>query len=237
MRLYGLGSVNQFGLLYDFDRIRMTIVQPRLDSISSDEISVSDLLKWGDEFVKPKAKMAMAGEGEFVSGDHCQFCRAKAICKAIAEANLQMAKYDFREPLLLTNDEIGEILTKAEELQKWAKDIQDYALDQAENHGIKFPGWKLVEGRSNRKYSDEAAVADKLKAEGYTSDVYYQPQKLWGITEMEKKLGKKLFEGYLSNLIIKPAGKPTLAPESDKRPEISSVSSAVEDFKDEDILG
>jgi hypothetical protein len=237
MRLYGLGSINQFGLLYDFDRIRMTIVQPRLDSISSDEISVSDLLKWGDEYVKPKAKMAMAGEGEFVSGDHCQFCRAKAICKARAEANLQMAKYDFREPLLLTNDEIGEILAKAEELQKWAKDIQDYALDQAENHGIRFPGWKLVEGRSNRKYSDDAAVADKLKAEGYTSDVYYQPQKLWGITEMEKKLGKKLFEGYLSDLIIKPAGKPTLAPESDKRPEISSVSSAVEDFKDEDILG
>ena len=235
MRLYALGAINQFGLLYDFDCIRMTIVQPRLDSISSDDASVPELLKWGYEVVKPAAAKAMAGKGEFVPGDHCQFCRAKAVCRARAETNLEMAKYDFQEPALLTVDEIAEILFKAEELQKWAKDIQDYALDQAENHGVKFPGWKLVEGRSNRKYADEDAVADRLKAEGYTDDVIYAPRKIWGITEMEKKLGKKLFEEYLKGLVIKPAGKPTLAPESDKRPEISSVASAAEDFKD-DIL-
>lgn len=237
MRLYALGAINQYGLLYDFDCIRMTIVQPRLDSISSDDISASALLKWGDEYVRPRAQMAIAGEGEFVPGDHCQFCKAKAQCRARAEANLAMARYDFQKPELLTNDEIAEILAEAERLQKWSKDVQEYALDQAVNHGVKFPGWKLVEGRSNRKYSDPEAVAAKLRAEGYSPDVIYRPQELWGITEMQKKLGKKLFEEYLGDLIIKPAGKPTLAPESDKRPELSSVASAVEDFKDEDILG
>jgi len=235
MRLYALGAINQFGLLYDFDCIRMTIVQPRLDSISSDDVSVSELLKWGDEVVKPAAAKAMAGEGEFVPGDHCQFCKAKSVCRARAEANLEIAKYEFQEPPLLSNDEIAEILFKAEELQKWAKDVQEYALDQAVNHGVKFPGWKLVEGRSNRKYVDENAVADKLKAEGYADDVIYAPRQIWGITEMEKKLGKKLFEKYLKDLVIKPAGKPTLVPESDKRPEISSTASAIADFS-EDLL-
>lgn len=237
MKLYALGAINQYGLLYDFDCIRMTIVQPRLDSISSDDYSVSALLKWGDEVVKPLAKKAMAGEGEFVPGDHCQFCKAKAQCRARANANLEMAKYDFQEPALLTNDEIAAILAKADALQKWAGDVQSYALDQAENHGIKFSGWKLVEGRSNRQYTDKEAVAAKLKLEGYASDKIYQPQEILGITAMEKAIGKKLFEGYLEGLVIKPAGKPALVPEGDKRPEISSVASAVEDFKNDDILG
>ena len=233
MRLYALGAISQYGLLYDFDCIRMTIVQPRLDSISSEDVSVTELLEWGDRVVKPAAKKAIAGEGEFVPGDHCQFCRAKAQCRARAEANLEMAKYDFQEPPILSNDEIAEILFKAEELQKWAKDVQEYALDQALNHGIKFPGWKLVEGRSNRKYTDVDAVAEKLKAEGYEDDVIYAPRQIWGISEMEKRLGKKLFAEYLKDLIIKPAGKPTLVPETDKRPEISSIASAINDFSDE----
>lgn len=237
MRLYALGAINQYGLLYDFDCIRMTIVQPRLDNISSDDISVSTLLKWGDEYVRPRAQLAIKGDGEFIPGDHCQFCKAKAQCRARAEANLEMARYDFKKSELLTNDEIAEILAKAEALQKWAGDVQSYALDQAENHGIKFPGWKLVEGRSNRQYTDKAAVAAKLKQEGYADSIIYQPQEILGITAMEKAIGKKLFESYLEGLVIKPAGKPVLVEESDKRPEISSVASAQEDFKDEDILG
>lgn len=237
MRLYALGAINQFGLLYDFDCIRMTIFQPRLDNISSDDMSTAALLKWGEEVVKPAAAKAMAGEGEFVPGEHCQFCRAKAICRARAEANLEMAKYDFREPELLTVDEIADILFRAEELQKWAKDIQEYALDQAVNHGVKFPGWKLVEGRSNRKYVDENAVAERLIAQGYAEDVIYAPRQIWGISEMEKRIGKKQFAEYLKDLVIKPAGKPTLVPESDKRPEISSVASAIADFSnDNDLL-
>ena len=236
MMLYALGAINQYGALYDFDCIRMTIVQPRLDSISSDDASVDGILKWGEGVVKPLAAMAMAGEGEFVPGDHCQFCKAKAQCRARAEKNMEMAKYDFKESALLTNDEIAEILAKAEALQKWAGDVQGYALDQAENHGVKFPGWKLVEGRSNRQYTDKEAVAAKLKLEGFTSDKIYQPQEIFGITAMEKAIGKKLFDDYLKGLIIKPAGKPALVPESDKRPEISSAASAQEDFKEEDDL-
>lgn len=235
MRLYALGALNEFGMLYDFDKVKMTIIQPRLDSISEDEITVQELIDWGDKVVKPTAAMAIAGEGEFKSGDHCQFCRAKAVCRKRAEDNLEMAKYEFRDPNILSNDEIAKILGKAEELQKWAKDIQAYALDQAENHGVKFTGWKLVEGRSNRKYTDKDAVATKLKEEGYASDVIYQPQEIWGITDMEKKIGKKLFVEYLKDLVVKPTGKATLVPESDKRPELSSVASAVKDF-DDDIL-
>jgi hypothetical protein len=232
-RLYGLGCIANYSMLYDFDTIRMTIIQPRLDSISTEEMTVDELLKWAEEYVKPRAALAIAGEGELAAGDHCQFCRAKFTCRKRAEANLEMAKYDFQDPFLLTVEEIAEILAKADELQKWAKDVQDYALDQASNHGVKFPGWKLVEGRSNRKYVDENAVIDKLKAEGYPEEVFYAPRKIWGITEMEKVLGKKLFEKHLRGLVIKPAGKPVLVPESDKRPELSSVASAQADFKEQ----
>ncbi|MHB8061339.1 MAG: DUF2800 domain-containing protein [Ruminiclostridium sp.] len=233
MRLYALGALNQYGILYDFDKVRMTIVQPRLDSVSSDEITIEELLEWGEEEVKPLAVLAMAGEGEFLSGDHCKFCRAKATCRARADANLEMAKYEFKDSKLLSNEEVGEILAKAEELQKWASDVQAYALDQAENHGIKFLGWKLVEGRSNRKYTDKDAVAAKLKEEGYEDKLIYEPREILGITAMEKAIGKKLFEDYLNDLVIKPAGKATLVPESDKRPELSSVASAVSDFEDD----
>jgi hypothetical protein len=233
MRLYALGALNKFSMLYDFDKVKMTIIQPRLDSISDDEITVQELLDWGETIVKPTAAMAIAGEGEYKSGEHCQFCRARAVCRKRAEDNLEMARFEFRNPNILNHDEIAEILEKAEKLQKWAKDIQEYALDQAENHGVKFPGWKLVEGRSNRKYTDKDAVITKLKEEGYAPDVIYQPQDIWGITEMEKKIGKKLFAEYLKELVIKPAGKATLVPESDKRPELSSVHSAVSDFEDD----
>lgn len=235
MRLYALGAINEYSMLYDFDKVRMTIIQPRLDSISEDEISVQELLDWGESIVKPTAAMAIAGEGDYKSGEHCQFCRAKAVCRKRAEDNLEMARYEFQNPNVLTHDEIAVILEQADALQKWAKDIQEYALDQAENHGVKFPGWKLVEGRSNRKYTDKDAVAAKLKEEGYSSEVIYQPQEIWGITDMEKKIGKKLFADYLKDLVIKPAGKATLAKENDPRPELSSVASAVKDF-DDDVL-
>ncbi len=230
MRLYGLGALNQFDMLYDIETVRMTIVQPRLDSVSSEELSTQELLAWGGEVVKPKAELADKGEGEFCAGDHCRFCRAKATCRARAEANLELARYDFQDPPLLDSDEIAEILFKAEELQKWAKDIQDYALDQAQNHGIKFTGWKLVEGRSNRKYSDEEAVKTKLVAEGYEEKKILKEPELLGITAMEKAIGKKKFSELLSDLVIKPAGRPTLVPESDKRPEIQSIDSAIADF-------
>lgn len=229
MRLYGLGAYATYGMLYDIQTVRMTIIQPRLDSISTEELSVDKLLAWGDQFVSPRAKLAAEGQGEFLAGEHCRFCKVKAACRARAEANLELARYEFQKPALLDVPEIAEILARAEELQKWAADIQTYALEQAEKHGLKFPGWKLVEGRSNRKYADETAVAQKLITTGYSEDQIYT-RSILGITAMEKLLGKKEFALQLEDLVIKPPGKPTLVPESDKRPEINSTEAAIADF-------
>lgn len=232
MRLYALGAYAAYEMLYDIQRVRMTIHQPRLDHIDSDEITVDELLKWAEEYVRPRAKLAAKGEGEFVPGEkQCQFCRARATCKARAEANLEMAKHDFCDSFLLSNDEVADILAKADELVKWAADIKDYALDQAVNYGVKFPGWKLVEGRSNRAYSDDCKVAEALVKANFPEEKIYKPSELLGITAMEKEIGKKLFGKLLDGLIVKPPGKPTLAPESDKRPEISSTDSAAKDFQ------
>jgi hypothetical protein len=231
MRLYALGALNQFGFLYDIETVRMTIVQPRLDSVSTDEMEADKLLAWADETVKPRADLAMAGEGEFVAGEHCRFCKARSTCRARADKNMEIARFEFQEPPLLSNEEIGQILLEAEEIQKWAKDVQTYALAQAEHHNEKFPGWKLVEGRSNRKYADEQNVHTTLASEGFEEDVI-APRKLLGITAMEKSIGKKQFNSLLADLVIKPSGKPTLVQESDKRPEINSTDSAIEDFKE-----
>jgi len=230
MKLYGLGAVNLFELLYDIQAVRVTICQPRLDSISADEISVEELNWWADNVVRPLANLAIMGQGEYSAGDHCRFCRARYTCRARAENNLELAKYDFGLPELLSDAEIADILTKSEQLQKWAKDVYDFALDQAENHGKKWQGWKLVEGRSTRKYADEEKVAETLVWANYPVETIYT-QSLLGITAMEKVIGKKKFGELLEDLIIKPPGKPTLVPESDKRPEISSAASAAEDFK------
>lgn len=208
----------------------MTIHQPRLDHIDSDEMTVDDLLKWAEEYLAPRAALAAKGEGEFVSGEHCRFCRAGATCKARAEANLELARHDFCDAFLLSHDEIGDILGRIDELVSWAKDIKDYALDQALNHSVKFPGWKLVEGRSNRAYSDDCKVAEVLVKANYPEEKIYKPSEILGITAMEKEIGKKLFGKLLDGLIVKPPGKPTLAPESDKRPEISSADSAKKYF-------
>lgn len=232
-RLYGLGAVATYEMLYDFSRIRMTIIQPRLDSISTEELTVEELITWAETELKPKAELAHAGEGEFCAGPHCQFCRAKYTCRARAEANLELARLDFAKPEVLGDEEIAEVLGKADMLQAWASDIKTYALDQAEKHGKKWPGWKLVEGRSNRKYSDEILVGETLIKAGYEEKQIHKEPELLGITAMEKLLGKKKFGELLSNLVIKPAGKPVLVPESDKRPEINSLQSAVEDFSGE----
>lgn len=231
MRLYGLGALEAHGHLYDIQQVLMTIIQPRLDHISTEEMSAADLVEWAEDHVRPRAELADKGEGEMVAGDHCRFCKAKAVCRGRAEHNLELAKYEFRKADLLTHDEIGEILKRADELQQWAKDVQEYALDQAENHGVKFPNWKLVEGRSTRKYTDEVAIAETLIIEGWAEAVIYQPRKLYGITDMTKIMGKKAFDYILEPFIEKPPGKPALVPESDKRPELNSTASAVRDFE------
>jgi hypothetical protein len=232
MRLYGLGAFWYYDMLYDIDVVRMTIVQPRLDSISTEELSAAELLKWGNKTVRPIAKLAFDGKGEFVAGEHCRFCKARYTCRARAEANLELAKYEFQDPPLLEQEEIADVLGRATELRSWVADVLDYALVQARDHGAHWPGWKLVEGRSNRKYTDEDAVADTLKGEGYKDKDIYE-KVLKGITKMEKLLGKKKFTELLTDaeLVIKPPGKPTLVPESDKRPEIDPLASAKKDFE------
>jgi hypothetical protein len=207
----------------------MTIYQPRLDNISSFEMSVSDLRKWATDELIPKAKLAFDGVGEFVPGTHCQFCKAKVQCRALAEENLKIAKYDFTEGILLTDSEISDILTRAKAFVNWIGAIEDFALLEAVERGKKWEGWKLVEGRSNRCYADQDGVAKTLVANGYKEDLIYT-KKILGITEMEKTLTKKTFESLLGKLVIKPQGKPTLVPASDKRSEWNSIESAVNDF-------
>ncbi len=226
MRLYALGAIAEFSFLYDIENIKMTIIQPRLDSISTDEMKVEELLKWAEEELKPIAKLAFEGKGEFCAGDHCKFCRAKAVCKARADKNMELAKYDFQEPNTLDNNDIAFILGKADELINWAKDVQEYALEQA-LQGEEFDGFKVVEGRSNRKWTDEDKIGEILLGQGFLENIIYS-KKLTGITNMEKAIGKKEVNRLLGDYIIKPQGKPTLATIADKRPVYNSAEA---DFK------
>jgi len=222
MRLYALGAIAEFEFLYDIRNVKMTIIQPRLDSISTDEISVEDLMKWAEGVLKPTAALAFKGEGEYCAGEHCGFCRAKAVCKARADKNMELAKYEFRSTTTLSEDDIADILGRADELSKWAKDVQEYALEQAVS-GITYEGWKLVEGRSNRKYTDIAAIERILLENAYAEDNIYKPKELQGLTNMEKVVGKKLLTELIGDYIEKPVGKPVLVVESDKREVFNSV--------------
>lgn len=233
LRLYGLGATDTYGMLYDIDRVKMTIIQPRLENYSTEELTVEELVKWAEEEVKPKAELAYKGEGEYCAGDHCRFCKAKAVCRARSEENQKITRYDFKEPPMLRPAEIADILSRIDNLIKWAEDVKAYALDAAFNKGIKFDGWKVVEGRSVRQYKDDALVADTLS--GLYPEEQIFNKKLKGITDMTKLLGKEKFEEILGDLIIKPQGKPTLAPEADKRPEFRPVD-AKSDFEEDNLL-
>ena len=224
MMCYALGALEVFGDIYDINQIKMTIFQPRRENISTYTISRDNLLKWANEVLAPTAQLAYVGEGEFKAGGHCQFCKVKATCRKRAEYNLELAKYDFEMPATLDDTEIAAILERVDEMISWGNDIKEYALKQAQS-GVHFEGWKVVEGRSNRKYTDEEAVAFKVKDAGF--DPY--EKKLLGVTAMSTLLGKKKFEELLGGLIYKPPGKPTLVPESDKRP---AMNTAIEDFNE-----
>ena len=228
MMLYALGALELFGVLYDISEIKMVIFQPRIENISESVISVSDLLDWAENELRPKAELAAMGEGEFCAGEHCRFCKVKAICRKRAEYNLAIAQYDFAPPDMLEDTEIEAILEKVEALTAWAADIKEYALSQA-LAGKQWTGYKVVEGKSNRKYTDENAVAAAVKAIG--KNPYNEPEIL-GITAMTKLLGgKKKFDELLSKYVCKPQGKPTLVPMSDKRK--TWKNTANEDFQED----
>ena len=228
MMLYALGALRIFDCLYNITEVSMTIYQPRRENVSTWTISVEELNDWAEQTLKPKAELAFKGEGEYSPGAWCQFCKAAVKCRARAEAKLQLAKYEFAKPPLLTDAEIGDILGKLDDLTKWANEIIAYAQDAAVSHGKQWPGYKLVESRTNRKYTDEDAVIEAARSAGYT-DIF--KKSLIPITEMEKLMGKKTFAEVLGSLVIKPKGKPTLVPASDKRPAITTTD-AKQDFSD-----
>ncbi|MGO5335857.1 DUF2800 domain-containing protein [Bilifractor sp. LCP19S3_H10] len=221
---YALGAYDAFGDLYDIQTVKLSIYQPRREHVETYEMSLSDLLTWADTVLVPAAKLAYTGEGDFHAGPHCQFCKVKATCRERASYNMELAKFEFSDPDLLSDEEIAEILAKADHLVSWAGDVKDYALEQA-LAGKHYDGYKVVEGRSTRKYSDEGKVAEVVEAAGF--DPY--EKKLKGITAMTSELGKKKFNELLSSLIYKPPGKPVLVCDSDKRPEYHT---AINDFKD-----
>lgn len=228
MMLYALGALRLFDSLYEIDTVSMSIYQPRRDNVSTWTISVAELNEWAENTLVPKAKLAFEGKGEFSPGTWCTFCKAAVKCRARAEAKLQLTKYEFAEPPLLSDEEIEDILGRVDDLTKWANEIVAYAQDAAINHGKTWSGFKLVESRTIRKYSDEEAVAQAASDAGY-HDIY--KNSLIPITEMEKLMGKKTFAEVLGGLVVKPQGKPTLVPASDKRPAIV-VTGAEQDFNE-----
>lgn len=221
MKCYALGALAIYDSLYDIEEVSMSIFQPRRENVSTWTISVSKLKNWAENVLRPKAQMAMNGEGEFYPGDWCTFCRAAVRCRARAEEKLKLAQEEFKLLPLLSDEEIESILTVIPNLTKWAKEIMVYATEAAVNHGKEWRGFKLVEGRSVRKYKDENAVAEVAKAAGY-KDIYRHS--LITLTEMQKLMGKENFEDVLGDLIIKPPGKPTLVPITDKREAIKIMN-------------
>lgn len=227
LRLYAFGAVMLVRDLYEIKNVKMSIIQPRLDADSTDEMSVEELIRWGLEEVHPRAQKAFRGEGELTPGEWCRFCKAGALCSKRKEENLQLARLDFRKAELLSSEELGKVLSAATALRNWVEDVEKWCLEEALK-GNTIEGYKLVEGKSKRQYTNEDAVVDALKAAGY-EEAAFMEKKVLGITAMEKALGKKTFTKVLGNCVYKPAGKPTLALISDKRP---ALNSAVEDFKD-----
>jgi len=222
MKLYALGALELFDGIYDIGTVCMTIHQPRRENISTHTVFKESLYQWADEVLKPAAELAYAGEGDYRCGEWCRFCKAKYDCRKRAEANMTLARYDFKRPPLLEDDEIEGLLGKIDALVSWASDIKDYALQTALG-GKRWQGWKLVEGRSNRKYVNEDTVATAVTLAGY--DPY--EHKVMGISTMEKTLGKAKFSELLGGLVEKPQGKPTLVPEGDIRP---AIHTAADDF-------
>lgn len=233
LMLYALGVYDRYEILYDFNKIKMTIVQPRLDNVSSFEIEVEELVYWGENYVAPRAVQAFEGTGEWsLNEDVLRFSPIRGQLRPRAEGNFEIIdKYDFKDSVSLEPEEIAEILAKAKEIKKWLDDVESHALHQA-LQGEEFPGWKVVEGRSNRVITDKDDLEVRLVLEGYDLEKIMKPRELRPLGQLEKEVGKQKFAEIADDLLIKPAGKPVLAPASDKRPAINSEASAQDDFAD-----
>ena len=226
LKLYALGAIKKYIRECNCQEIRMTIIQPRIGNIETDFIGINDLNDWAINYVKPRAEMAKRGEGELVPGEHCKFCKRKGKCKALADKQLAIAQAEFDdvvvennilEPRNMSPEVLSRILTIAPKFIDWFKDVEKYAMTAAINEELKIPGYKIVEGKSVRMITDTEAVKEKLKTSGFKEEDYLKPQELLGITALEKNIGKKLFNNLCEQYIVKPSGKPTLVPESDRR--------------------
>ncbi|MES1045317.1 DUF2800 domain-containing protein [Heyndrickxia oleronia] len=228
MKLYALGAYVEYSFLYPIKNVHLAIIQPRLDSISEFTLSLDELLAWGEE-IKPLAQKAFNGEGDFVPGEHCKFCKAKAQCRARAEQYTALEDFKSMKPPLISNDEVGQILEKAEHIESWVKALKEYALAECLK-GNEIPNWKAVEGRTTRNFVDQDKAFEHLKSNGIGEAMLYDRVPLT-VAKIEKELGKKEFKSLLEEpgLVVKSAGKPTLAPASDKRKSVSPDAS--EDFK------
>lgn len=233
MRLYALGAYDVNEFLYDVKTIRMTIVQPRLDSVSTDEMTLEDLRDWGEE-IKPIAQRAFRGEGDCTPCDYCNFCKARHTCRALADTCLTAFYKDGGKlNQLLTDQEVSDILAMKDLITKWIKGVYDFAYEKALSGEKQWPGYKLVEGTSRRTITDPDAAAKTLLDNGYKEKDIFKPRELEGITNLQKVLGKKGVAKYLEAYIDKPEGKPTLVPDSDKRPAINTVETMMNEFDDE----
>lgn len=233
LMLYALGAVDKYDIIYEFETVRMTIVQPRLDNVSTFEIDKEELLYWADNYVAPRAAQAWEGTGEWtITDDVVKFSKVRAQLRLRAERNFSLVdKYELKESPLLTNEEIAEILDRAPEIKKWLDHVEQYALNKALTEGEEFPGWKVVAGRSNRKISDEESLLFLLEAEGFEDDEILKPRALQAIGQLEKVVGKKRFAELASDFIVKPEGKPVLVNEKDRRPALNSMEDALNDFE------
>ena len=214
LRIYALGACELFGSLYDFSSVRMVVYQPRIGNVDTAEMSVEELFRWAREELSPRAGFAFRGEGEFAVGEWCRNCRARRQCRALAEDQLAMARFEFQDPPLLSDEEIAEVLSRVDGLISWAEQVRDYALQAALN-GKRFAGWKLVEGKSFRKFTNDEVVRARIEVAGF--DPYEKKKR--SLTAIEQLMGKKEFDNLLSDLVVRQAGKPILVPENDKRPE------------------
>lgn len=230
MMLYALGAISAYSLLYSIDTVKMAIVQPRLDTISEWECSAEELIKWGTEVVKPLAETAFAGQGEFAPGEHCRFCRAKALCRARTEAHTALEDFKPMLPPLISHEEVGQLLARARDLAKWVSDLEDYAL-KACLQGETIPGWKAVEGRSTRRFIDHDAAFTVLKTSGIEEAMLYERKPIT-LAATETLLGKARFKELLGAMVSTPPGKPALALETDKRAPITRQTAA-DDFNTE----
>lgn len=233
LKIYALGMLDELEMIFDLETVVLHIFQPRLNNIPEFEISVTDLKLWGEEVLKPNARRAFDGEGEFLAGEHCQFCRAKAQCRALADYSNEIAALRFEDHTLLTDAELMDIISKKKVIDSWLKAVTIFTITEAIN-GRVWPGYKVVEGRANRKYSDPGKIEQLLLSELHISNMH-KPKELLNLEDMKKLLGKENFGKYIDPNLIKPYGKPALVPESDKRPVFKDAAIAFADgFKLED---